>query len=158
MPSWAKLTLVVRSERVYTPEEAGPAREGDHVYFLAPPERAPALDRFFVDMPTAMLADRKLLGDFYLPGTATLGALAEIYGLPVEAEQRATTLAEYFVEQLGRPPEPGDSLQLGDVVLQAHKVSGGLLETVGLQLSEPEPPRIASYVAKIKDALAFWRR
>ncbi len=67
-------------------------------------------------------------------------------------------MSEYFVEQLGRPPEPGDSLQLGDVVLQAHKVAGGLLETVGLQLSEPEPPRIESYVAKIKDALAFWRR
>jgi cell volume regulation protein A len=158
VPSWAKLTLVVRSERVHTPEEAGPVREGDHVYFLAPPERAQALDRFFVDVPTSALADRKLLGDFYLPGSATLGALAEIYGLPADADQHATTLSEYFVEQLGRPPEPGDSLQLGDVVLQAHKVSGGRLETVGLQLSEPEPPRIASYVAKIKDALAFWRR
>ncbi|HWP27092.1 MAG TPA: potassium/proton antiporter [Xanthobacteraceae bacterium] len=158
VPSWAKLTLVVRSERVHTPEEAGAVREGDHVYFLAPPERAQALDRFFVDMPPSTPADRKLLGDFYLPGSATLGALADIYGLPVEAEQRATTLAEYFVEQLGRPPEPGDSLQLGDVALQAHKVSGGLLETVGLQLSEPEPPQIAAYLANIRNKLAFWRR
>src|SRR5262249_29626484 len=50
-PAWAKLTLVVRDEHVHTPEEAGVVREGDHVYFLAPPERAHALDRFFVDMP-----------------------------------------------------------------------------------------------------------
>ena len=33
-PSWAKLTLVVRDERVLTPEEAGEVREDDHVYFL----------------------------------------------------------------------------------------------------------------------------
>jgi cell volume regulation protein A len=50
-PSWAKLTLVVRDERVHTPEEAATIREGDHVYLLAPPERAQALDRFFVDKP-----------------------------------------------------------------------------------------------------------
>src|SRR6266481_2485660 len=32
-PSWAKLMLVVRDERVLTPGEAGAIREGDHVYF-----------------------------------------------------------------------------------------------------------------------------
>src|SRR5262249_36578114 len=109
-PSWAKLTLVVRSERVHTPEEAGAVRGGDHVYFLAPPERAQALDRFFVDMPPSMLPDPKLLGDFFLPGTATLGALADIYALPVESEQYSTSLSDYFVEQLGRPPQRGDLL------------------------------------------------
>jgi cell volume regulation protein A len=157
LPSWAKLTLVVRAERVYTPEEAAPVREGDYVYFLAPPDRAQALDRFFVPAPSTP-SDRRLLGDFFIPGSATLGALAEIYGLPVEAEQRTATLAEYFVEQLGRPPQPGDSLQFGDITLQAHKVSDGLLETVGLQLSEPDPPQIVRLVARIKTALARWRR
>ena len=50
-PSWAKLMLVVRDEHVLTAAEAGDIREGDHAYFLAPPEKAKALDRFFVDMP-----------------------------------------------------------------------------------------------------------
>src|SRR6202007_847194 len=35
-PSWAKLMLVVRDQRVLTAEEASTTREGDHVYFLAP--------------------------------------------------------------------------------------------------------------------------
>jgi cell volume regulation protein A len=157
-PSWAKLTLVVRSERVHTPEEAGAVREGDHVYFLAPPERAQALDRFFVDMPSSMRPDPKLLGDFFVPATATVGALAEIYGLPVDAEQHAMPLSDFFVEQMGRPPEAGDTLQLGDIVLQAHKVDGGRLETVGLQLAEPEVPQFAAYLARIKRALLRWRR
>src|SRR6185295_13368131 len=51
IPSWAKLALVVRDERVLSPTEAEDIRENDYVYFLAPPEKAQALDRFFVDMP-----------------------------------------------------------------------------------------------------------
>ncbi len=52
-------------------------REGDYVYLLAPPEKAQALDRFFVDMPPPSRPDPLLLGDFFVGGDATLGALAE---------------------------------------------------------------------------------
>ena len=152
-PSWAKLTLVVREERVLTPEEAGSAREGDHVYFLAPPERARVLDRFFVDMPQSMRPDPRLLGDFFIPSEATLGALAEIYGLPVETEYLPTSLSDFFLEQLGRTPRQGDVVRMGDVVLQAHTVADGRLVTVGLQLDEPEPLKVTAVFARIKAAL-----
>ena len=157
VPSWAKLTLVVRDERVNTPEEAGAAREGDHVYFLAPPERARALDRFFVDIPPSMLPDPRLLGDFFVPSEATLGALAEIYGLPVEMENTATSLSDYFLEQLGRAPRQGDMVRLGEVVLQAHTVADGRLVTVGLRLEEPETVESGAIWARIKAALMRWR-
>ena len=157
-PSWAKLTLVVREERVLTPEEAGAIREGDHVYFLAPPERAQALDRFFVDMPPSMLPDPRLLGDFFVPSEATLGALAEIYGLPVETEHMATSLSDHFLEQLGRAPRQGDMVRLGEVVLQAHTVADGRLVTVGLQLEEPETLEATTVFARIKAALMWWRK
>jgi cell volume regulation protein A len=152
-PNWAKLTLVVREERVLTPEEAGAAREGDHLYFLAPPERAQTLDRFFVDMPPSMLPDPRLLGDFFLPSETTLGALAEIYNLPVETEQTSTTLADYSLEQQGRKPHVGDKLLLGDVVLQAHTVSESRLITVGIQLGESETPEPENLWAWIKSKL-----
>ena len=157
-PSWAKLTLVVREERVLTPEEAGAVREGDHVYFLAPPERAQALDRFFVDMPPSMLPDPRLLGDFFVPSEATLGALAEIYGLPVETENMAISLSDFFLEQLGRAPRQGDMVRLGDVVLQAHTISEGRLITVGLQLEDPETQNVSTMFARIKAALTWWRK
>ena len=51
IPNWARPTLVVRNEEILTPTEAEPVREGDYVYLLAPPEKAQALDRFFVKMP-----------------------------------------------------------------------------------------------------------
>ena len=152
-PSWAKLTLVVRKELVHTPEEAGPVREGDHVYFLAPPEKAPALDRFFVDMPPPALPDPRLLGDFFVSSETTLGALAEIYGLPVEEDHISTSLSEFFVERLGRAPRQGDILPLSVVVLLAHTVTDGRLVTVGLQLAESEAPKAATPFARIKAAL-----
>jgi len=138
-PSWAKLTLVVRDERVHTPEEAAPIREGDHVYFLAPPDRVQALDRFFVDQPSQSSPDASLVEDFFVQGEATLGALAEIYGLTVPPEKASASLADYFAEFFARPPRTGDAIRLGPVVLVAHTVADGRVVTVGLQLAEPDP-------------------
>jgi len=138
-PSWAKLMLVVRDERVLTAGEASGIREGDHVYFLAPPEKAPALDRFFVDMPPPAAPDPRLLGDFFVGGQATLGALGEIYGLTVAPEDAATTLSDYIVEQLGHPAHTNDLVQLGPITLVVQKAVDGKAVNIGLQLAEPDP-------------------
>jgi cell volume regulation protein A len=140
IPNWARPTLVIRNEEILTPAEAGPVREGDYIYLLAPPEKAQALDRFFVRMPPPALPDPRLLGDFFVPGTATLGALAEIYGLQVAADHNEVTLAGYFSEQLRRRVKTGDIVSLGPIALLAHKVDGGIVTTVGLRLAEPEVP------------------
>ena len=140
-PSWAKLTLLVRDERVLTPEEAGGVREGDYIYFLAPPDRVQALDRFFVEAPSAATPDESLLGDFFVPGDATLGALGDIYGLAVDPADAGTTLSDYFAKRRGRAPRTGDVIPFGPVALVAHRVADGKLTTVGLQLAEPEPVR-----------------
>ncbi len=137
-PSWAKPTLVVRNERVLTPEEAGAVREGDYVYFLAPPDRAHLLDRFFAEQPP-IAADAAVVEDFFVPGTATLGALAEIYGLTVPPEKVAMTLADCFGERTDRPLRIGDTLRFEPIVLVAHDIVDGRVTTVGLQLAEPEP-------------------
>ncbi len=148
IPNWARPTMVVRNEEILTPAEADPVREGDYVYLLAPPEKAQALDRFFVDMPPPGAPDPRLLGDFFVPGDATLGALAEIYGLQVAADHTEVTLADYFTEHLGRPAKTGDIVQLGPIALLAHMVTGGRVTTVGLRLAEPEAPTTVTGRAK----------
>ena len=137
-----------------TPEEAGAVREGDHLYFLAPPERAQTLDRFFVDIPPSTLPDPRLLGDFFVSSDATLGALAEIYSLPIETEQTSITLSDYFLEQLGRKPRQGEMVQLGDVVLQAHTISESRLVTVGIKFEESETSEPENLWAWIKSKFA----
>ncbi len=140
IPNWARPTMVVRNENILTPAEAQPLKEGDYVYLLAPPEKAQALDRFFVDMPPPRAPDPRLLGDFFVPGTATLGALAEIYGLQIAATHSEVTLADYFAEQLARPVKANDVVELGPIALLAHQVEGGRVATVGLRLADPEEP------------------
>jgi potassium/hydrogen antiporter len=153
IPNWARPTMVVRNEEILTPAEADPVREGDYVYLLAPPEKAQALDRFFVDMPPLRAPDPRLLGDFFVPGTATLGALAEIYGLQVAADHTEVALAGYFTEHLGRPAKTGDVVQLGPIALLAHKVENGRVTTVGLRLAEPEV--LTDWGERAK---TFWKR
>lgn len=138
-PPWAKLTLVVRDDRVNTAEEAGAVREGDHVYFLAPPDRVQALDRFFAERMQAT-TDAALVEDFFVPADVTLGALAEIYGLTVPPEDAQKPLADFFAAYfIKHPPRPNDAIPLGGVKLVAHTVTDGRVVTVGLQLAEPEP-------------------
>jgi potassium/hydrogen antiporter len=153
IPNWARPTLVIRNEEILTPGEAGSVRQGDYIYLLAPPEKAQALDRFFVAMPPPALPDPRLLGDFFVPGTATLGALAEIYGLQVAADHTEVTLADYFSEQLRRRPKVGDIVALGPIALLAHKVDGSTVTTVGLRLAEPEASTDLAGRAR-----AMWKR
>jgi cell volume regulation protein A len=153
IPNWARPTLVIRKEEILTPAEADPVQEGDYVYLLAPPEKAQALDRFFVNMPPPARPDPALLGDFFVAGTATLGALAEIYGLQVAADHTEVSLAEFFTENLGRRAKEGDIVQLGPIALLAHKVEKGHVTTVGLRLAEPEDA--ADVLGRVK---SLWKR
>jgi cell volume regulation protein A len=149
IPSWAKPTLVVRAEQILSPDEAGAVREGDYVYLLAPPERAHALDRFFVEMPAA--PDPHLLGDFFVAGDITLGAIADVYGIEVSPDDAAMPLASYFADRFPRVKQ-GDTLPLGPIVLVAHTLSEGTVVRVGLRLAEPDTNALAgaSFPARVR--------
>jgi cell volume regulation protein A len=135
-PSWAKLMLVVRDQHVLTATEAEGIREGDYAYFLAPPEKAQALDRFFVDMPPPTVPDLRLLGDFFVSGDVSLGTLGEIYGLTIAPQDEDTTLTDWFASHLHHKAQVGDRLELGNIHLVADAVAKGRVTTVGLDLAD----------------------
>jgi potassium/hydrogen antiporter len=155
IPSWSKPTLVIRDQRILSPIEADPIAAGDYIYLLAPPEKAEALDRFFVDMAPSTAPDPHLLGDFMVSGEHTLGELAEIYGVKVDEEQARLTLADYFDIHLDRAPRPGAELALDSIVLVARSIGGGRVNVVGLRLPEEEetapPTRMASFKRKLSE-------
>src|SRR6187402_3478991 len=138
IPSWSKPTLVIRKESILTPVEAEPIAPGDYIYLLAPPEKAEALDRFFVDMQPSSAPDPHLLGDFMVSGEHTLAELAEIYGVKVSDEDGKLTLADYFDVHLDRAPKEGAELALDEIVLVARSISGGRVSVVGLRLPEED--------------------
>src|SRR5215475_9602065 len=138
IPSWSKPTLVIRDERILSPVEAEPITPGDYIYLLAPPEKAEALDRFFVDMAPSSAPDPHLLGDFMVSGEHTLGELAEIYGVKVNEDEKKLTLADYFDVHLDRAPKEGAELALDSIVLVARSLGGGRVNVIGLRLPEEE--------------------
>jgi cell volume regulation protein A len=158
LPAWARPTLIVREQRILSPHEAQPVRQGDYVYLLAPPEKAQALDRFFVDMPPPAAPDPRLLGDFFVGGDATLGALAEIYGLSIAPEAAEIALADHLAEELKRRPRQGDVVQLGPIALVAHRVTDGRVSSVGLRLAEDETPPTSPAARLKKIARDLWKR
>jgi len=128
--------LVVRDQHVLTATEAEGIREGDYAYFLAPPEKAQALDRFFVDMPPPTVPDLRLLGDFFVSGDVSLGTLGEIYGLTIAPQDEDTTLTDWFASHLHHKAQVGDRLELGNIHLVADAVAKGRVTTVGLDLAD----------------------
>ena len=138
IPSWSKPTLVIRNQNILSPAEADPIAPGDYIYLLAPPERAEALDRFFVDMLPSTAPDPHLLGDFIVSGEHTLSELAEIYGVKVNEADARLTLADYFDVHLDRAPKEGAELALDSIVLVARNIGGGRVNVVGLRLPEDE--------------------
>ncbi|MGP8121775.1 MAG: potassium/proton antiporter [Xanthobacteraceae bacterium] len=144
IPSWSKPTLVIRKGAILSPVEADPVVAGDYVYLLAPPERADALDRFFVDMVPAAAPDPHLLGDFVVSGEITLGALSEAYGVAVNPDESELTLADYFDVHLAHAPLAGATLPLDSIVLVARSIGGSRVNVVGLRLPEDEDARPAA--------------
>lgn len=159
IPSWSKPTLVIRDQRILSPAEADPVTAGDYVYLLAPPEKAEALDRFFVDMAPSSAPDPHLLGDFMVAGEVTLGDLAGIYGVNVAPDEAELTLADYFDVHLDRAPKLGATLPLDSIVLVARSLGGGRVNVIGLRLPEddeaprPPPTRRQTLKRKLK---AIW--
>jgi potassium/hydrogen antiporter len=138
IPSWSRPTLVIRDENILTPAEAEPIAPGDYIYLLAPPERADALDRFFVDMQPSAAPDPHLLGDFMVSGEHTLSELAEIYGVKIDENEARLTLSDYFDVHLDHAPKEGATVPLDSIVLVARNLSGGRVNVVGLRLPEDE--------------------
>ncbi|WP_407177373.1 potassium/proton antiporter [Bradyrhizobium sp. STM 3562] len=136
IPSWSKPTLVIRNENILSPTEADPIAPGDYIYLLAPPEKAEALDRFFVDMQPSSAPDPHLLGDFMVSGEHTLGEVAEVYGVKVGEDESKLTLADYFDIHLDHAPKEGATVALDAIVLVARSISGGRVNVVGLRLPE----------------------
>ncbi|MFL6799666.1 MAG: potassium/proton antiporter [Xanthobacteraceae bacterium] len=152
LPGWARPILVVRDERILGPVEAAPVRTGDYLYLLAPPEKAQALDRFFVNLPPPPAPDPRLLGDFFVSGDVTLGELAAIYGLSVEREAAGVSLADHMAEETKRRPRQGHVVPLGPIALLAHRVVDGRVTSVGLRLPEDDDEPRPSMAARLKKA------
>src|SRR5690606_9898102 len=87
LPRRARVVAVVRDGVLIDRASLARLQAGDYVMLLAPPEGVPRLDRLFLTAPAAGRKPGGSLGDFAVPATATMAALAETYGLALDQEK-----------------------------------------------------------------------
>ena len=157
LPRWARPSLVVREGRSYSLHHAGRPRPDDYVYIFSNPTFIPLLDRLFASRATLSAADQEFYGDLAISPAASLGALAESYGLDVAADDREVTVADFMLRQFNGRLEVGDRLVLGPLDLIARTVDdAGAVTEIGLSLArvddtpKPAPGLLARLSAKLK--------
>jgi cell volume regulation protein A len=123
LPRWAEPSLVVRDTSSLLFHTAGKLQPGDMVWLFAKPERVPQLDRLFASEATAAEADNHFFGDFPIDPQVRMADFEALYGLPVPAEAREMTAAQFMHGKLGGFPGVGDRVPLGEVELIVRAVS-----------------------------------
>lgn len=139
LPNWARMLMVVRDGAILSAEQAGLPQNGDYAYLLAPPERVRRLDRLFVagdERPDAELA-----AAFPFRGEIVLGAISDLYGLPVEPHERDLTIADLFAERFDERPNVGNRVQIGVATLVVRAVEDDRVTLAGLVFDDEEETR-----------------
>ena len=150
LPRWARPALVIREQAILQPAEAGPLRPGDYAYFLAPPERAAALDHLFRHR-----AEGEPARQFGFPfaGDTPVARLGETYGLDLPGPIRALTLADLFAREFEDSAQEGDRVPLGDnAVLVVLATEDDRVTRAALLLDEAAPltaPAAPSFVKRL---------
>jgi cell volume regulation protein A len=139
LPRWARPSLIIRDGHVQTVHSVRQLQAGDLVYLFTAPSRVALLDRLFGETRELVEDDRQFFGDLTLKADITVGALAELYGLPLSVRNARLTLADLFRQEFRDSVEVGDRLRMGAVELIARDMEDGELLTVGLAL-EPATP------------------
>ncbi|QQP87665.1 potassium/proton antiporter [Skermanella sp. TT6] len=145
LPRWARPSLIIRDGQVQTVHTVRHLQAGDLVYLFTAPSRVALLDRLFGETRELAEDDRQFFGDLSLKADITVGALAELYGLPLSVRNAKLTLADLFRQEFRDSVEVGDRLRMGSVELIARDMDEGRLLTVGLALEPATPtagPRI----------------
>lgn len=151
-PSWARLNMVIRDDAILAPLQAGALQPGDYAYFLAPPAKAPLLDRLFAGGPDG--AGRLPFGELVFSGEVTLGAIGRLYDIVVPPDQSDVTVANYFAAAYDQPPTVEDAVTIGPLKLTVREMADDRVAKVGLDIlsyDRPEEPR--GRLARAKGAL-----
>lgn len=141
VPNGAHVSLVIRQERMLSPEAAWPPQPDDLVYLFAPPALVPHLDRLFSQFISKDARLVEFFGEFSVDPQARMVDLVTVYGLSdLAAHNPSLTIADYMGERLKGRPVVGDRIALGPVDLVVQRVyQGRAIAAVGLSFATDTP-------------------
>ncbi|MFN4262900.1 MAG: potassium/proton antiporter [Thioalkalivibrionaceae bacterium] len=139
LPKSARVVALIRGGQPVEVPDLAALLPDDQLFVLVQPTDLDDIDRLFApDQRPLRLREETIFGDFVLPGTAPLGAVAMTYGVPVPIERQVETLAEYLRSELVAEPVVGDAVDLGSLRLVIREMQGASITRVGLKFADSE--------------------
>lgn len=143
LPPSCRVLAVLRRDQVIDLDSLQEFQPLDVLLVICPPEQGFILDRQFTPPPERGRQGSMSLGDFGFSGRTPMGALMDLYGLPIPLSERDKTVDRYLHERLGSSLGEGDVLAIGESELVIREMVGDQVHEVGLRLEpEPSPPLI----------------
>jgi cell volume regulation protein A len=108
---------------------------GDLLYVITGDHEVPVLERLFVPADDIEETEQaRYYGSFILTAEATMGEIAEVYGVAVPESLRARTLAQYLDWRFRGRTVIGDSVRLGPMELVVRELDGRRITKVGVRI------------------------
>jgi cell volume regulation protein A len=140
LPRRSRIITVIRDGILMDRATLPSLRIGDYVLALSPPEQLYALDALFSARRSGEEEEalrKRVFGDFPLGADAPAGMVADLYGMPVDPEERNLPLGAFLKRRLPSRPVVGDWVKVGEVELVVTELAGEAIGKVGVAL-EPE--------------------
>lgn len=135
LPDGTVIAMIVRGQQAIPPRGRTQIEAGDHVFLLLQTHVRPLVDRIFSRTPLDATTTLPARTEFLLRGDTTVEALAELYGLHLDAPANQT-LDALLRERLGNGAGPacGDAMIIGGVELRVREMLDGYVEQIGLSI------------------------
>jgi cell volume regulation protein A len=138
LPEGVVIALIARGHQVIPPQGNTRIHAGDHVILVLRAETQPLVNQIF--RRTDARGEIPLALEFPLRASTTVGAIEDLYGIPVEEGPDVTLAAAVQTRLDGRPPAADEIVRIGPLLLRILSVSSsGTLEMVGMSVLTGEP-------------------
>ncbi|QYJ79535.1 potassium/proton antiporter [Shewanella acanthi] len=133
MPDDTRIAAVFRNHKLMHPSGSTCLEAGDILCVLGQEQSLEALSQLFSQAPETKDVTR-FFGDFFIDTEVKLADLAPIYGLELDEETAAMTVADLVLSQLGAKPVLGDQFQWQSLYWVVAGLIEGRVTNVGIRL------------------------
>jgi potassium/hydrogen antiporter len=135
LPSGVRVAAAFRQGRQMDSVGSLDIRPDDLLYVIARDEDVPLVDRLLVPEDDAgETAQAQYFGSFTLRGDASVGDVADVYGIEVPEDARALTLSEYLNRTFHKRCVVGDRVRLGGMELVVREIESDKVSKVGVRV------------------------
>ena len=139
MPGNTRVAALFRQQQLLHPSGSTRLETGDILCVIGHEHDLSALGKLFSQAPQRGM-DLRFFGDFVLEGDAQLGAVAALYGLPLDGLDSSLELGRFITRQIGGEPVIGDQVEWKGLLWTVARMEGNKIAKVGVKFPEGTRP------------------